>query len=306
MNNLDALTEAIHSVGNPHLALEVAKWYHQDLSKEQWEHLRSVIFSSKDTYLVYEFMTYDDDAVRGPYEDYFIKMEDDEHLYSLAIEYIDADIVKIAEAIAKFGSITLIRKFGDEFDRDDIDTILADAVIHRGNVSEILEVIPILDTSRDKLLNAIVAQGKSNDMLKAMTTLREGGESLTERQDEVIYNGIKECGEVKNVVNYAKYLWKPCEAIHDFVMKEGTTADVLEFALRVKWSNKYEIEDYLIEHGDPKQLALFAKFIPEANKKKIWQRMKQLRKKQNEEYQIAKMIFSSSKHPSPTPPYEGD
>ena len=193
-----------------------------------------------------------------------------------------------------------------QFEGSDIDTILADAVVRRGNVSEMLEVIPVLDTAHEKLLNAIVAQGKSNDMLKAMTTLREAGENLTEKQDEILYNGIIECGDVINAVNYAKYLWKPCEAIHDFVMKEGTTADVLEFALRVKWSNKYEIEDYFMEHGDIQQLAIFARFIPEANKKKIWQRMKQLRKKQNAEYQVAKMIFGSSKHPSPTPPYEGD
>lgn len=298
VNDLDPLTESMVAIHNPKLAFEVTKEYYDILTTEQFKRLQSVILTSDDPHLVFEFLDeYDDSPELSLYEDYFIQMKDDMHLFQIAVDYKDANILKIAEALASFGADELLRSLGKEFTAIEIQTTLARGIIEHGYTEQMISAAYELENARDELLKAIVKTGNTDAMCRAMLTIRINNGDLTPSQDEMLYQGIISSGDVERIIHYAEYLEHPCETITDFVFQRGSMYDVLNFAIQVKWSDKKRAEDFLIEHGNIHQLSEFAKCIPEADKKRIWEKIKTHRVIQNNEYQTAKRICRhSSQH----------
>ena len=219
-----------------------------------------------------------------------MKKHDAFHLYSYITQDDDihVDIMKIAEIITKYGDFTTIFKFGNDYKKESIHSLIADEIIRRGKISYMIEGAFRLFYARNKLLKAIVATRDTITIFHTIYTFKKDYAcEFTPEQEEILYHGIIDNRDVDTAILYAKLIQSPCLPIQDFILECGSSSDVLRFAQEVTWSDKQKIEHCLIDKGEMRHLGAFAKQFPKANKKKIAERIKAIRRAKEIEYRLA-------------------
>lgn len=294
IQGMEGLTKAIKTLKDAEMALWVACHYDCGrITSIQWERLQKVVMASEDTELVFRFLCQEVSPFElSAYEEYFLKYSDEKHLYLIARDYPNANVSKIEQVIKESNDNDLILSFAKDIKGADVCG-LAESIINNGDVDYMTLAAIDLVEARSELLRGIVSKLDAYKMYNAMLVLQDTGE-FSDYENNILVNGIILSGDVYVAIEYARDERRHhSERLQEFVCAAGKAQDIYRFAKEVSWADKDYLEEVIIQEEDFIYMAYFGADIPGADKRKIWQAIKN--SKSNQDFKEAKKVLGLSR-----------